>query len=443
MSWWYSMLIKDFPKIKTIRYLGNKRRILEDIFNTIYDNVKEGNIVVDLFAGTNCVAYALKNRYTIFTNDIQKFSQVISKALIENNTVLVTKEDAEYDLLENYYDNYEFLKKIFSHGLKKEKYFLNRAFDSSNYLEYKTFSENSPFYGSQNNNGYSEKFLQYFSENTINIYRKNKSKFPYILFSTYFLNGYFGIKQCIQIDSLRYAIDNISDTNNVKMKKRIYLTALIYALSRCVSSVGHFAQYRKINSEETCKAIIKERSKNILDVFLNIVAELFSNLLTSKYKNECWNKEYSLLFSKNGVYYPKLKKADLIYADPPYTTDHYSRYYHVLETLIRHDYPECEKTGRYRCDRYSSNFSYPSRVKLEFEKLIKCVSSIKSKLLISYNNDGLISARELEGICQKKYRHTETKTVLYNHSNQGRSGDDCIKRKKNRKEYLIYCENPR
>lgn len=437
------MSIKDFPNVKTIRYLGNKRRILSDIVATIYDEVKEGNIVADLFAGTNCVAYALKNRHTVFTNDIQKFSQVIAKALIENNTLLVTKENAEHELLENYQQNYKILQEIFSKVLKREDHFLTGAFDASNYVKYKTFSENFPYYGPHNNNGYSKEFLQHFSDSTINNYRANRERFPYLLFSTYFPNGYFGIKQCIQIDSLRYAIDKLSGSDNVKEKKVVYLAALCYALSRCVSSVGHFAQYRKVNSKESCKEIIKERSKSIFDVFLGVVDTIFSNLVLSKYKNECWNEDYSILFDKEAPYYSKLKEADLIYADPPYTTDHYSRYYHILETLVKYDYPECEKIGRYRGDRYSSAFSYPLYAKLEFEKLIKYTSSIKTKLLLSYNNEGLVSIRELEKTCQSWYKRIKTKTITYNHSNQGRKVDECVKRKKNRKEYLIYCEKPR
>ena len=30
---------------------------------------------------------------------------------------------------------------------------------------------------------------------------------------------------------------------------------------------------------------------------------------------------------------------DLIYIDPPYTNAHYSRFYHILETLVDYDYP--------------------------------------------------------------------------------------------------------
>jgi adenine-specific DNA methylase len=37
--------------------------------------------------------------------------------------------------------------------------------------------------------------------------------------------------------------------------------------------------------------------------------------------------------------------ARIVYADPPYTRYHYSRYYHVLETIALRDFPEVSKSN--------------------------------------------------------------------------------------------------
>ena len=37
-------------------------------------------------------------------------------------------------------------------------------------------------------------------------------------------------------------------------------------------------------------------------------------------------------------------KNKIVYADPPYTRDHYSRFYHVLETISLFDSPIVSKT---------------------------------------------------------------------------------------------------
>ena len=74
-----------------------------------------------------------------------------------------------------------------------------------------------------------------------------------------------------------------------------------------------------------------------------------------------------------------------MYADPPYTRDHYSRYYHVLETMSLRDNPEVSMTmiraggsprvsrGVYRADRYQSPFCIKSQAAGAFEELCRGV----------------------------------------------------------------------
>ncbi|MHB1100823.1 MAG: DNA adenine methylase, partial [Burkholderiales bacterium] len=60
-------------------------------------------------------------------------------------------------------------------------------------------------------------------------------------------------------------------------------------------------------------------------------------------------------------------RVGLVYADPPYTREHYSRFYHVLETMCLGDEPQLSTTrihstgpkvsrGVYRADRHQSPF---------------------------------------------------------------------------------------
>ncbi|WP_239508159.1 DNA adenine methylase, partial [Proteus mirabilis] len=50
----------------------------------------------------------------------------------------------------------------------------------------------------------------------------------------------------------------------------------------------------------------------------------------------------------------------MVYADPPYTSVQYSRYYHVLNVLTDYDYPVCEGPGRcpVKGYRFSSRFEF-------------------------------------------------------------------------------------
>ena len=86
----------------------------------------------------------------------------------------------------------------------------------------------------------------------------------------------------------------------------------------------------------------------------------------------------------------------VVYADPPYTRDHYSRYYHVLETMARHDNPPISTTkirsresrlsrGMYRTGRHQSPFSIVSEAPSAFEALAALSSARGVPLLLSYS----------------------------------------------------------
>ena len=72
--------------INNRRYLGNKFKLLEFIKRTIDCNCDNVNVFADLFAGTGCVGGYFKSQgYSIIANDIQYYSYVITKHMIENN----------------------------------------------------------------------------------------------------------------------------------------------------------------------------------------------------------------------------------------------------------------------------------------------------------------------------------------------------------------------
>jgi adenine-specific DNA-methyltransferase len=83
----------------------------------------------------------------------------------------------------------------------------------------------------------------------------------------------------------------------------------------------------------------------------------------------------------------------IYYADPPYSKEHYSRFYHVLETLERYDYPEALGAGRYRPDRFYSDFARASRVVEACSSMFSAISEGGGTLLFSYPSTGLLQAR--------------------------------------------------
>ena len=251
-----------YPHIQLIKYVGSKTKLLDFIIPEIEKNSAQGETVIDLFAGTCAISYALKQNHPIITNDIQNYSNVISKAIIERN-LSINREIALNDL---------------------------------------------------------EQFIGQDKPN------------DYTFFTRVYRNTFFSEKQCKEIDSLRFAIDQYGGN-----RRYLYLTALMSAMSLYSNSPGHFAEYfpYKKNSK---------KRKSIMKKFLEKCDDL-NNVIISEYKNNAFVGDYKEIIQKNKK---RIRNASVIYADPPYSAAHYSRYYHLLETLVKYDNPEVEHKGKYR-----------------------------------------------------------------------------------------------
>ena len=95
----------EFPKLRTIKYSGNKVRLMPYIMRVIRKYVKPSGSIFDVFAGTHCVGYALKSLYRICANDIQQYSYTIGRAYIENGGYSVDRHQAEKELLSGISEN--------------------------------------------------------------------------------------------------------------------------------------------------------------------------------------------------------------------------------------------------------------------------------------------------------------------------------------------------
>jgi adenine-specific DNA-methyltransferase len=114
----------------------------------------------------------------------------------------------------------------------------------------------------------------------------------------------------------------------------------------------------------------------------------------------------------------------VVYADPPYTNDQYSRYYHLFETVLLYDYPEPSGAGLYRGHRFASEFSIKSKVSASLSTLIERSAEIGADLILSYPTNGLlVGSRELiPGMLKRFYRRrSEPIEISHSHSAMGGS----------------------
>lgn len=325
-----------YKNIQTIRYMGNKSKLLDFVVPSIEKITKPDELVCDIMSGTNSVSYALKERNIIVSNDMQYYSYVIACALLKNYKI-PKKEEIIFDLKNNIEKNINFKH--------------------------------------------------------------------YSFFETNYSDTYFSKKQCIEIDSIRFAIAQVSDNN----KKNLYLTMLMNAMCKAQSTTGHFAQYLPSTNKRT----ICLREMSIIDLFYEKIND-FNDFCLSKYENYCFNLDYNDLFKEKII-----KKVKCFYLDSPYTTDQYSRFYHILETVCKYDNPTLNFKAKYRNGRFQSKFCYKKYVSNEFRKIIKFTYNNNSNLVISYSDHGVISSEELLEICREFYSNVEYKELEYFHSSQG------------------------
>lgn len=331
----------NYDNIKTIRYMGNKNKLLDFIIPEIKNVTEETDIICDLMCGTCSIAYALKNRNTIYTNDVQFYSYVIGKALIENNKEIISDESVFEEIIPNFEKNNK------------------------------------------------EKIYNYFKQN--------------------FSDTYFSDAQCEEIDSIRYAIEQIDN----EYRKCLYLVCLMYAMSKCESTTGHFAQYLPKDH----KRVVPLRKKKIMDEFIEKSKDLNKIVMSNK-NNKSFNLDYKDFFKTE-----EFKQVNCFYIDTPYTGEQYSRFYHVLETVCKNDNPELEFKGRYRKDRYMSDFSLRANVKKEFKKMLTILSENNKTVVLSYSNKALIPVDELEFMFSKLFKNVKLITKEYSHSMQGKGSN--------------------
>lgn len=209
-------------------------------------------------------------------------------------------------------------------------------------------------------------------------------------FMKYYSGTYWSFEQCAWIDAIRAVAEMYRGS-------RLYyaiMSSLVFAMSYCAQSTGHFAQFRPLK-ENNYKSVLMYRMKSIPVLFKKKMHELLivlRNPLRYSFRSATLDYEDCVA---------SLNPETIVYADPPYSAVHYSRFYHVLETIVLYDHPQLEYKGRYRNNRYQSPFDQKSRVESAFEKLFCAVSRQQCHLLLSYSDNALLSEEQLDGIASR------------------------------------------
>ncbi len=186
---------------------------------------------------------------------------------------------------------------------------------------------------------------------------------------------YFSDNNGKKIDAIRTQIESWKGKNELDNNLYYFLLAsLLESADKVANTASVYGAY--------LKTIKKTAQKDLI-----LVPAEFS---LNAHEHEVFNEDSNKLI--------KSIEGDILYMDPPYNARQYGSNYHLLNTIAKYeDFIPKGKTGLR--DYNKSNYCSTSKVKLEFEDLIKNANF--KYIFLSYNNEGLMSVEDVKKIMRK------------------------------------------
>lgn len=434
---------------KSVQYLGAKTRTLDTIVSECRRLHKKESYVVDLFSGSSLVSQALYlNKMPVISNDVMKFCSDMSACLLNvektNDSLSLLKEaikgvslcQIDSDFIEpfkDYIDNEERLIRAKDLNGLKDLYsqlpvISNEAIEPSEQVKY---------------------IREHFGKEAFN-------SVP--LITNYYSGSYFGIKQSIRLDALRCYIEQNYIVNHDSWVYTALLTALYSTLSTIVHSAGkHFAQPIGITDFDKNKItnirLFENRSYDVDALFIGFLKEILAktgNLKTlqpcvstcSNVQDECFA---NLLEDKN---------ISVIYADPPYTAQQYSRFYHIPEVVRYYKYPQLQQhrghltQGLYPDGKFKSDFCSKTKAKEAFRTVFNLVKKAQCSFVLSYSeskkdvtgNERMVTKNDILSIAEEFIPNYKLKQLRFDFDYKQLNSSAKVVHDKEDKEFLIIFE---
>ena len=213
--------------------------------------------------------------------------------------------------------------------------------------------------------------------------------------SKYFGNKYFSKNDAKLIGYIRDDVEKKYISKSINEKEYyILLTSLLYSFDKISNTVGHYDAYRK--------------NTKINDIFSFDLIEPYN----------CKGKKIHIYRDDANSLARKIK-GDICFIDPPYSSRQYSRFYHVLETIIKWDKPKLSGAAMKPKEENMSEYCKAS-APVVFSDLIDNLDV--KYIVVTYNNTydskssssiNKITLDEIVNILNSK-----GKTTIYEHNHK-------------------------
>ena len=411
--------------LRVLHYLGSKLRILRHIRQAVADVLPPGGRVCDLFAGSGAASLGLSRNWAVTAVDIQEYSRVLANGILNQPAkTLAGARALRHEATEGALRRD--LRTAFADLLRYERRCLSHANDGR-VTELCELLEHGSLHAFTLRDSVQAPELEDPMLEVLERLRGREHLLgPQSVVARHFGGVYFSWEQAIDLDALLARVHSLD-----AHRRDHFLAAVLAAASDAVSTVGkHFAQPLKPYDSEgrpkhhIVRQALRDRSMSVLDSFEAWI-ERFSVFERGGRQHRAIRADFRDVLSNEAIEF------DAVYADPPYTRDHYSRYYHVLETMSLRDNPEVSTTmiraggsprvsrGVYRADRYQSPFCIKTQAAGAFEELCSGVSNRRIPLILSYspytantrNRPRLLTVDELLLIASRYYRKVDFRPV--------------------------------
>lgn len=388
-----------------MRYMGTKRSLAASISDAISRRHPNATIL-DAFSGLCAVGSELAPKHVVFANDIHHFAENVARSILLAPLRAQSISSVRDAMLPHYEENLGALREAVGELYDLEDRMLARANSDRGLTRFRLYAlaqmaKSVPrrFHGLP----------------TLERYKGSPQTFPYSLATQYFSNAYFGLRQAMQIDSIRYAIDCVAVSSRARL-----LCALSQAMSLCSASPGHFAQFFVPRDDANSALVVRMRRRDLFSAFVAALEAVKPIQCYSRTSNRTFCSDATTLLETKRGYLSGLPL--IVYADPPYSRAQYSRYYHLLETIALYDYPACDGKGRYRQDRHLTGFSHKAHVADAMDAFVSAASDTGAGLYFSYPSNGLLqrAGECVEDVLSTHYRHVSLLAeVPIRHSTMG------------------------
>lgn len=375
---------EKLPPLRSVQYLGSKAKLVEPIAAAISELDPAGGRALDIFSGSAAVAGYLARTRAVTAIDVQEYARVLASAVMQ--PWRSTSHDAAQLAAEG---SRRAAAVLTCSALKNLHAYEQRAVaqvSGQPQILAELLEHGSIEAAKAEGFGGSPDLYELLRSASDELQRSA----PNAVLTRQFGGVYFGYAQAAVLDGLLGAIRSLEgeliDTA---------LAASMRAASVIVTSVGsHFAQPVRPRDGQgrlkktTLEAVARRRCRSVEPLFLEQM---------SRYANAPYTVPGSSAVAADFRHFfaASADDATVAYADPPYTRDHYSRFYHVFETMARGDNPRMSmidsggvrrpSRGLYREERHQSPFSIRTQVREAFDRLFSGVSARGIPLVLSYS----------------------------------------------------------